>query len=115
VPAFKKRVPSRSFTGNRPRRASASKATSSVLAQLSGLENVVLNDFIDDAVDSDGISNQMASASLPDPVPIESEEERAAREADEKAAFDAVGDYEPDATVMVEDVPKVIAIKNLKV
>ena len=32
-----------------------------------------------------------------------------------KGEDDAVGDYEPDATVMVEDVPKVIAIKNLKV
>jgi len=62
--AFKKRVPSRSCTGNRPQRASASKATSSVLAQLSGLENVVFNDFIDDAVYSDGISDQMASASF---------------------------------------------------
>ena len=48
-------------------------------------------------------------------MPIESEEERAAREADEIAALDAVGDYEPDATVMLEDVPKDIDLKTLKV
>ena len=49
--AFKKRVPSKSFAGKRPQRASASKAKSSVLSQLSGLENVVFNDFIDDELD----------------------------------------------------------------
>ena len=38
----------------------------------------------------------------PDSVPIESEEERAA---DEMAALDAVGDYEADPNVMLEDVP----------
>ena len=62
---------------------SASKAKSSVLSPLSGLENVVFNDFIDDELDSEDLSEQRASASLPDSVPIESEEERAAREADE--------------------------------
>ena len=35
---------------------------------------------------------------MPDSVPIESEEERAAREEDEMAALDPVGDYEADAT-----------------
>jgi len=38
---------------------------------------------------------------LPDSVPIESEEERAAREADEIAALDSVGDYEADPNVTV--------------
>jgi hypothetical protein len=38
---------------------------------------------------------------LPDPVEIESEEERAAREEDEIAALDVVGDYEADAAVYV--------------
>ena len=51
----------------------------------------------------------------PDSVPIESEEERAAREADEMAALDAVGDYEADPNVMLEDVPQDIVIKTLKV
>ena len=67
--------------GAHPQRASASKAKSSVLSQLSGLENVVFNDFIDDELDSEDVSEQRASACLPDSVPIESEEERAAREA----------------------------------
>ncbi len=58
------------------------------------------------------VSEQRASASLPDSVPIESEEERAAREADEVAALEAVGDYEADPNVMLEDVPQ---DKNLKV
>ena len=46
-------------------------AKSSVLSLLSGLENVVLNDFIDDELDSEDVSEQRASASLPDSVPIE--------------------------------------------
>jgi hypothetical protein len=112
--AFKKRVPSYS-NSKRPQRASASKAKSSVLSQLSGLENVVFNDFIDDELDSEDVSEQRASASLPDSVPIESEEERAAREADEMAALDSVGDYEADPNVMLEDVPQDIVIKTLKV
>jgi hypothetical protein len=101
--------------GRRPQRASASKAKSSVLSQLSGLENVVYNDFIDDELDSEDVLEQRTSASLPDSVPIESEEERAAREADEMAALDAVGDYEADPTVMLEDVPQDIVFKTLKV
>ena len=44
-------------------------------------------------IDSEDVSEQRASASLTDSVPIESEEERAAREADEMAALDSVGDY----------------------
>jgi hypothetical protein len=111
--AFKKRVPSYS-NSQRPQRASASKAKSSVLSQLSGLENVVFNDFIDDELDSEDLSEQRASASLPDSVPIESEEERAAREADEMAALNSVGDYEADPNVMLEDVPQDIVIKTLK-
>ena len=44
------------------------------------------------------------------------EEERAAREADEMAALDAVGDYEADPNVMLtQDVPQDIVIKTLKV
>ena len=47
----------------------------------------------DEELDSEDVSEQRASASLPDSVPIESEEERAAREADEMATLDSVGDY----------------------
>jgi hypothetical protein len=41
------------------------------------------NDFIDDEIDSEDVSQQRVSASLSDSVPIELEEERAARESDE--------------------------------
>jgi hypothetical protein len=108
-------MPSKTCGDKRPQHAYASKAKSSVLSQLSGLENVVFNDFIDDELDSEDVSEQRASASLPDSVPIESEEERAAREADEMAALDSVGDYEADPNVMLEDVPQDIVIKTLKV
>jgi hypothetical protein len=57
-----------SFAGKRPQRASAFKANSSVLSELSGLENVLFNDFIDDELDSEDVSVQRASASLPDSV-----------------------------------------------
>jgi hypothetical protein len=43
-------------------------------------------------LESDEVSKQRASASLPDSVPIESEDERVACEQDEIAALDAVGD-----------------------
>jgi hypothetical protein len=103
-----------SSVGKRPQRASASKVKSSVLSELSGLENVDFNDFIDDELDSEDVSEQRASASLPDYVPIESEEERVAREKDEIAALDAVWGFEADATVMMEDVPQDIVFKTLK-
>jgi hypothetical protein len=60
-------------------------------------------------------STKTCQRSLPDSIPIESEEERAAREADEMAALDAVGDYESDPNVKLEDVPQDIVIKTLKV
>jgi hypothetical protein len=56
------------------------------------------------------VSEQRASASLPDSGPIEPDEERDAREEDEMAALDTVGDYESDPTVMLEDVPQDIVL-----
>ena len=62
------------------------------------------------------VSEKRASASLPDSVqllvPIELEEERAALEHDEIAALDAVGDYEADQTVTLEDVPQDIVFQD---
>ena len=46
--AFKMRGASLFSVGKRPQRASASKVKSSVLSELSGLENVAFNDFIDE-------------------------------------------------------------------
>jgi hypothetical protein len=68
-------------------------------------------------LDSEDVSEQRASVSksLQDSVAMEPEGERAAREQDEMAALDAVGDYEADATVMLEDVPQDIVFKILKV
>ena len=43
--------------------SSASKTKSSVLSQLSGLENVLFNDFIEDELDSEDVSELSASAS----------------------------------------------------
>ena len=59
-----------------------------LLLCLSFLENVDFNDFIDDMLDSEDVSDseQRAFASLPDSVPIESEEERAVSEQVEMAA-----------------------------
>jgi hypothetical protein len=42
--------------GKQPQRASASKANSFVLSQLSGLENVLFNHFIDDELDPADVS-----------------------------------------------------------
>jgi hypothetical protein len=46
---------------------------------------------------------------------MESEEGCAAREEDEMAALNAVGDYDADPTVMLKDVPQDIVFKTLKV
>jgi hypothetical protein len=40
------------------KKTSASKAESCVLSELSGLENVLFNDFIDDELDSEDVSEQ---------------------------------------------------------
>jgi len=53
--ALKKWLQCKSFVGKRPQRASASKAKSSVLSELSGLENVLCNEFIDDELDSEDV------------------------------------------------------------
>jgi hypothetical protein len=49
------------------------------------------------------------------PHPKHSRPWRAAREAAEMTALDAVGDYEAEPNVMMEDVPQDIVIKTLKV
>jgi hypothetical protein len=49
------------------------------------------NDFIDDELDSEDVSEKWDSASLPDSVPLESEEERAAGEEDVQAVGQVKG------------------------
>jgi hypothetical protein len=65
-----------------------------VYCQISGLEDVIFNDFIkDDLIPSGDGQVASGSASLPDPVALETEEEKLEREQNECDALDAVGDY----------------------
>jgi hypothetical protein len=67
---------------------------SNVYCQISGLEDVIFNDFIkDDLIPSGDGQVASGSASLPDPVALETEEEKLEREQNECDALDAVGDY----------------------
>ena len=61
-------------------------------SQLSGLEDVVFNDFIKDNFIQEG-DGQVASgnaASLPDPVALETEEQRLEREQNERDVLEAL-------------------------
>ena len=86
-----------------------------VYSQLSGLEDVASNDFIKYAFISEG-DGQVASgsASLPDPVALETEEQRLEKEQNERDFLEALGDYRCDAVMSVENVPAVVNIKTLK-
>jgi len=76
-------------------RSAQDQSRINVYCQLSGLEDVVMNDFIKDDLIPDG-DGQVATgfASLLDPVALETEEQRLEREKNERAVFYAVGDYE---------------------
>ena len=60
-------MPSKYSVGKRPQCASASKAKFSLLSELSGLENVLFNDFIDDELDSEDVSEQRTSVEMTTP------------------------------------------------
>jgi len=90
---YKKRLPSRSSAGvTRPSRSA--QGTRNVYSQLSGLEIVVFNDFIKDDFISEG-DGQVASgsASLPDPVALETAEQTLEREQNERDVLEALGEY----------------------
>ena len=53
------------------------------------------------------------SASLSDPVALETEEQRLEREQTELDVPEALGDYKCDAGISVENVPAVVDIKTL--
>jgi hypothetical protein len=76
---------------------------------------VVFNDFIQDDFIPEG-DGQVASgsASLPDPVALDTEEERLKREQNERDVFEALGEYQCNAGMSVENVPAVVNIKTLK-
>ena len=68
------------------------RQTRNVYFQLSGLEDAVFNDFIKDDFIPEG-DGQVASgsASLPDAVALETEEQTLEREQDERHVLDALG------------------------
>lgn len=61
-----------------------------------------------------GLDDGAERSSLPDPIPFETEEEAAEREAQERAEFDEVGGYVCEAGVVVEAVPKDVTLKAMK-
>ena len=95
---YKKRcfLPSRISAGvTRATRSAQDQSRINVYCQLSGLEDVVMNDFIKDDLIPDGDEQGATGfAILLDPVALETEEQRIEREKNERAVFYAVGDYE---------------------
>ncbi len=89
---YKMRMLSRSSAGvTRPSRSAQGR--SNVYSQLSGLEDVVFNDFIEDDFIPQG-HGQVASgsASLPDPAVLETEEQRLERERNEHDVLEALSE-----------------------
>ncbi len=76
-----------------------------VYSQLSGLEDLVFNDFIKDDCIPEG-DGQVASgpSSLPDPVVLETEKQMLERNLNEGDVLDALGEYKCDSGMSVEDV-----------
>ncbi len=76
---------------------------------------MVFHDFIkDDFIPAGDGQVASGSASLPDPVALETEEQRLEREQNERDVLEALGDYKCDAGMSVENVPAVAKIKRLK-
>ena len=76
---------------------------------------MVVNDFIKDDCIPEG-DGQVASgsASLPDPVVVEAEEQMLEREQNERDVLEALGEYKCDAGMSVKDVPAIVNIITLK-
>jgi hypothetical protein len=110
---YMKRMSSRSTAGV-TRGSRSVQGTSNVYSQLSRLEDVGFNDFIkDDCIPQGDGQVASGSASLPDPVVLETEEHMLEREQNERDVLDALGKYKCDAGMSVEDVPAVVKIKAL--
>ncbi len=62
------------------------------------------------------VGGQVASgsASLPDTVVLEREEQMLEREQNENDVLEALGEYKRDAGMSVEDVPAIVSVKTLK-
>jgi hypothetical protein len=86
-----------------------------VYSQLSGLEDVVFNDFLKDACIPEGDGQvSSGSVSLPDPVVLETEELMLEREQNERDVLDELDEYKCDTGMSVDDVPAIVSIKTLK-
>ena len=86
-----------------------------VYSQLSGLEDVGFNDFIkDDCIPEGDGQVESGSASLPDPVVVETEEQMLEREQNERDSLEELGEYKCDTGMSVENVPAIVNIKTLK-
>ena len=98
---------------SRTRTPRSAHATRNVYSQLSGLEDVVFNDFIKDDFIPEG-DGQVASGSefLPDPVDLETDEQMLEREQNERDVLDALGQYKCDAGMSVEDVLRLLTSKH---
>jgi hypothetical protein len=89
----------------------SAQGTSNVYSQLSGLEDVVFNDFLkDDFIPEADAQVVSGSASIPDPVVVETEEQMLEREQNERDVLDTLVEYECDAGMSVEDVPAIVNI-----
>jgi len=60
------------------------------------------------------VKTRQVSASLPDPVALETEEQTLEREQNDRDVLEALGEYKCDAGMSVENVPAVININTLK-
>ena len=106
---YKYRVPSRGSQGAHVSRSAH------IYSQLSGLEDVVFNDFIKDDCIPEG-DGQIASgsASLPHFLVLETEDQILEREQNERDVLEALGEYKCDSGMFVEDVTAIVNINPLK-
>ena len=93
---YKKRVPSRGRQGARAPRSA--HATMNVYSEVSGLEDVSFNDFIKDDFIPEGHGQVTSdSASLPDSVALQTEEQTLKSEQNERDVPETLGEYKCDA------------------
>ena len=86
-----------------------------VYSEVSGLEDVSFNDFIKDDFIPEGHGQVTSdSASLPDSVALQTEEQTLKSEQNERDVPETLGDYKCDAGMSVENVSAVVNIKTLK-